>query len=389
MPAPPGPEHHLLDRNSVGHYWLATPKGRVELRPRAALGSAASLPLNHPIVGITDTQDQQGYWLVASDGGVFSYGERLLRFDRFHSREQAHRGPHTDARRARATGESPPTGASSPTGTPPSTAPPLHRAEQADRGMTPPRRQGLLDGRLRRGHLLLRGRRLYGFTVPSLSPAIVGMAPRRPARATGWWRRRRIFNYGDAAFAGSAAGDPASTRPKGCPDRFGDGYWVEEQNGTGVPLRRRRRRAPDRGAAVHAGPPRGQGRPLRLRPARQASHLGWQRAGRLRLLGPGVGRLESVGVGFARVSDDQYHTAGQPVALNSLSAGDLVFWGTSQTDGPPCTTPRSTSAGPDRRGRPATTVQLTRSASGARAISCPTGAVRSHGPTAEDRVSER
>ena len=41
---------------------------------------------------------------------------------------------------------------------------------------------------------------------------------------------------------------------------------------------------------------------------------------------------ESAGVGFARVSDDQYHTAGQPVALNALSAGDLVFWGTSQTD---------------------------------------------------------
>ena len=41
---------------------------------------------------------------------------------------------------------------------------------------------------------------------------------------------------------------------------------------------------------------------------------------------------QSTGVGFARVSDDQYHTAGQPVALSSLSAGDLVFWGTSQTD---------------------------------------------------------
>ena len=32
------------------------------------------------------------------------------------------------------------------------------------------------------------------------------------------------------------------------------------------------------------------------------------------------------------MSDDQYHTAGAPVALNDLAAGDLVFWGTSQTD---------------------------------------------------------
>ncbi len=38
------------------------------------------------------------------------------------------------------------------------------------------------------------------------------------------------------------------------------------------------------------------------------------------------------GISFARVSDDQYDTAGQPVALDSLLAGDLVFWGTSQTD---------------------------------------------------------
>ena len=32
------------------------------------------------------------------------------------------------------------------------------------------------------------------------------------------------------------------------------------------------------------------------------------------------------------MSDDQYETAGQPVALSALAAGDLVFWGTSQTD---------------------------------------------------------
>jgi len=41
---------------------------------------------------------------------------------------------------------------------------------------------------------------------------------------------------------------------------------------------------------------------------------------------------ESVGVGFARVANDQYHTAGSPVALTNLAAGDLVFWGSSQTD---------------------------------------------------------
>jgi cell wall-associated NlpC family hydrolase len=33
------------------------------------------------------------------------------------------------------------------------------------------------------------------------------------------------------------------------------------------------------------------------------------------------------GITFARVADDQYHTAGVAVPLTGLQAGDLVFWG--------------------------------------------------------------
>ena len=40
----------------------------------------------------------------------------------------------------------------------------------------------------------------------------------------------------------------------------------------------------------------------------------------------------AAGVSFARVANDQYDTAGTPVALSDLVAGDLVFWGSSQTD---------------------------------------------------------
>ncbi len=31
--------------------------------------------LNQPLVGMAATGDQQGYWMVASDGGVFTYGD--------------------------------------------------------------------------------------------------------------------------------------------------------------------------------------------------------------------------------------------------------------------------------------------------------------------------
>ena len=31
--------------------------------------------MNKPIVGMASTPDGKGYWLVASDGGIFSYGD--------------------------------------------------------------------------------------------------------------------------------------------------------------------------------------------------------------------------------------------------------------------------------------------------------------------------
>ncbi|MHB8220786.1 MAG: hypothetical protein ACYDHU_10780, partial [Acidimicrobiales bacterium] len=33
-----------------------------------------SMVLNRPIVGMAPTPTGQGYWLVASDGGIFSFG---------------------------------------------------------------------------------------------------------------------------------------------------------------------------------------------------------------------------------------------------------------------------------------------------------------------------
>ena len=35
-------------------------------------------PLNKPIVGMATTLDGAGYWLVASDGGIFSFGDAVF-----------------------------------------------------------------------------------------------------------------------------------------------------------------------------------------------------------------------------------------------------------------------------------------------------------------------
>ena len=49
------------------------------------------MQLNKPIVGMAATPDAGGYWLVASDGGIFSYGDApVLRLDG-RSTEQADR----------------------------------------------------------------------------------------------------------------------------------------------------------------------------------------------------------------------------------------------------------------------------------------------------------
>jgi plastocyanin len=57
-------------------FWAAAADGGVFTYGAATFfGSAASLHLASPIVGMDSTPDGGGYWLVASDGGVFNYGD--------------------------------------------------------------------------------------------------------------------------------------------------------------------------------------------------------------------------------------------------------------------------------------------------------------------------
>jgi hypothetical protein len=57
-------------------YWLVASDGGVFSYGDAKFyGSAGALHLNQPIVGMTATADGLGYWLVASDGGIFTYGD--------------------------------------------------------------------------------------------------------------------------------------------------------------------------------------------------------------------------------------------------------------------------------------------------------------------------
>ena len=67
-------------------YWLVASDGGIFTFGDAAFyGSTGSIHLNQPIVGMAATPDGHGYWLVASDGGIFAFGDAaLLRLDRQH-----------------------------------------------------------------------------------------------------------------------------------------------------------------------------------------------------------------------------------------------------------------------------------------------------------------
>jgi hypothetical protein len=57
-------------------YWLVGSDGGVFSYGDAGFyGSAGGLHLNAPVVGMASTPDGKGYWSVGSDGGVFSYGD--------------------------------------------------------------------------------------------------------------------------------------------------------------------------------------------------------------------------------------------------------------------------------------------------------------------------
>lgn len=59
-----------------GGYWLVASDGGIFAFGDAAFhGSMGGTHLNKPVVGMSVTPDGGGYWMVATDGGIFSFGD--------------------------------------------------------------------------------------------------------------------------------------------------------------------------------------------------------------------------------------------------------------------------------------------------------------------------
>jgi hypothetical protein len=58
-----------------GYYLTASDGGVFTFGNVAFCGSTGAIGLNEPVVGLAASPDAGGYWLVASDGGIFSFGD--------------------------------------------------------------------------------------------------------------------------------------------------------------------------------------------------------------------------------------------------------------------------------------------------------------------------
>ncbi len=299
--APAGPLNRplvsIVPTVSRQGYWLVASDGGIFSYGDAHFyGSTGSLRLNRPVVGMAATSDHQGYWMVASDGGIFSFGDA-----KFYGS----------------------------TGALALNKPIVGMAVTPDGG-------GYWLVASDGGIFSFGDAHFYGSTgALTLNKPIVGMGV--TPDGAGYWMVASdggVFSFGDAHFHGSTATTAGDPTEQVISTSSGQGYWIVEQNGTATPF----------GDAVTQSAPVTA---LLFTPSTVGDKVvlfAFQQLGKPYIWG-GNGPVgydcsglalaswtHAAGITFARVADDQYHTAGTAVPLDSLQTGDLVFWGHSQTD---------------------------------------------------------
>jgi peptidoglycan hydrolase-like amidase len=180
----------------VGGYWIdATDGGIFSFGNAQFFGSMGGQRLNKPIVGMAATSDAGGYWEVASDGGIFSFGDAP-----FHGS----------------------------TGSLVLNKPVVGMAVTPDGG-------GYWLVASDGGIFAFGDAGFFGSTGSLvLNKPVIGMVPTHNGQ--GYWLVASdggIFAYGDASFVGSLGSDPPPTPIVGvAPTTDGGGYWMLEAGGT-------------------------------------------------------------------------------------------------------------------------------------------------------------
>jgi hypothetical protein len=179
----------------LGGYWLAASDGGIFTFGNAKfLGSTGSIRLNKPVVGIALTPAMQGYWLAASDGGIFTFGDAKF--------------------------------LGSEGGTPLTKPVVAMAATPSGKGYWLVASDG---GIFTHGDATFFG----SMGGHALTKPIVGMA--RTPSGLGYWLVASdggLFTFGDAAFLGSEGGVPLNKPVTGmAPTPTGKGYWLVASDG--------------------------------------------------------------------------------------------------------------------------------------------------------------
>ena len=74
-PTSPAPPTSPPAAAAKGYYLVGSDGGIFTFGGAQFYGSTGNMKLQRPVVGITATVNEGGYWLVASDGGIFSFGD--------------------------------------------------------------------------------------------------------------------------------------------------------------------------------------------------------------------------------------------------------------------------------------------------------------------------
>jgi outer membrane protein assembly factor BamB len=191
----PGPPSSPPPAPPNSSYWMVASDGGIFSFGNAGFfGSTGGTPLNRPVVGMAPTASKGGYWLVASDGGIFAYGNAA-----FHGSE----------------------------GGQPLNAPVVGMAATADGG-------GYWLVASDGGIFSFGDATFFGsMGGQRLNAPIVGMAP--TSDGLGYWLVASdggIFSFGDAAFRGSMGGTRLNRPVVGMaatPDALG--YWLVASDG--------------------------------------------------------------------------------------------------------------------------------------------------------------
>jgi hypothetical protein len=219
----------------AGGYWLVASDGGVFSFGNAGFyGSAAPLRLDQPVVGMAPTPDGKGYWLVAADGGIFTYGDATF----YGSMASAHLDEPVVGMAATPDGGG--YWLAGADGGVFSFGDAVYDGNSLGTGSTDggTKTVGISSDPAGRGYWLVSAdgsvaafgaAASYGSAAPlHLNAPVVGMAP--TPDGDGYWEVASdggVFTFGDASFFGSLGGQPVTYPIAGmAADPEGGGYWL-------------------------------------------------------------------------------------------------------------------------------------------------------------------